>query len=483
VFNQIKQLIRHSCIYGITNILNKAIGLVLIPLYTRYLTPGDYGILEIFTVSASFVLIVMQLGMGSALFRSFLYKENAQKKVLISSSFYFLTFASFLLFVILWIFSDLFSSIIFKSLEYVNILKLVFLTSFLNNIGTIALAKLRIESASLKYSIIAISKFSLQLLLSIYFVAVLKRGIEGIIIAGVITAGVSGVIFIGLLIKDLGFIFSKEEIKDMLGFGLPLVPAGIAASLLTMADRFFLKFYSTPYELGIYSVGYKFGMIIVLITGAFQTAWPTVMFSIAKDKRANFFYARVLTYFLFIISFIVLGLSIFSKEILKIFTVPEFYEAYKVIPLIAISYALSGGYFVTAVGFNLKKKTHYQALTVIVGAGINIILNFILIPPYGMMGAAFATLISYLFIFVTATKISLHFYPISYEKLRILKIILTGFLLYCPLFFTHFGSTVESVGIKLILLFSYPFILYLMRFYKEDELKKIKEIAGRIKEK
>lgn len=474
MFDQIKQLVRHSLIYGIANILNKAIALLLIPLYTHYLTPGNYGTLEILTISASFVLIIMQLGMGSALFRSFLYKENVKKRVLISSSFYFLTFISFLMFLILWLLSDFFSSVIFKSSEYTNILKLVFLTSFLNNIGTIAFAKLRIENASLKYSIISISKFSLQLLLTVYFVVILKRGVVGIIIAGAITSGFSGIFFVGLLMKDLGFVFSKKEIKDMLGFGLPLVPAGIAASLLTMADRFFLKFYSTPAELGIYSLGYKFGMVIILITGAFQTAWPAVMFSIAKDKQANFFYARVLTYYFYVVTFFVLGLSMFSKEILKIFTTQEFYEAYKVIPLIAISYVLFGGYFVTAVGVNLKKKTQYQAIIVIAGAVINIILNFILIPPYGMMGAAFATLLSYLFIFVVTTKISLHFYSIMYEKLRILKIIIVGFLLYCPLFFIHFRSTGESICIKFILLLSYPIILYLIRFYREDELRKIR---------
>lgn len=415
MFKQLLRLSKHSVIYGLGVAASQIVGFFLLPLYTRYLTPSDYGVLEIFGVTQGILGIIFIMGLGSALFMSYFScdDEESRKKV-VSTTLIFLTATSLCFTLVLIALASNFSRLLFDSTQYTFYFRVIFLTLFFDAAIMIPLAVFRAREESKKYAILSLARIVVSIGLNIYFIVVLGKGVLGILESGLITAALLYCILVPSIIKNTGLRFSVTDLKKMLGFGLPLVPAGLGAWIMTLADRFFLQFLSTPHELGLYSLGYKFGMVVQgLIVGPFTLAWAPFLWSVAKEKNAKEIYSSVLTYFVLVGMFAALVLSVLSREVLMVMATPPFYGAYKVIPLIALSYVLYGCYFVLAAGLNLERKTKYLPFIVAVGAIINLGLNYLLIPSYGMMGAAVATVISYLILPIGSYFVSLRFYPIQ----------------------------------------------------------------------
>jgi len=264
--------------------------------------------------------------------------------------------------------------------------------------------------------------------------------------------------------------FSFKEAKELLSFGLPIIPAGIASLILSLSDRYFLKHYSTLAQVGLYSLGYRFGEFILFFAWAFQTAWPQFLFSNEKSPDAKTLYSKVTTYLLFVIVWVCLGVSMLAEEVIKIMAAPGFWEAYKVVPWIALSQVFLGLNLIGAVGINLKKKTGWLPLTYWIAAAVNLTLNYLFIPTYGMMGAAWATLAAYIIQFSLSFLISMKYYAIPYEYSRILKIAVIGLALYLVSCLVNFDSFVISAIFKIFLLLMYPLLLFVSGFFVQKEL-------------
>lgn len=273
-------------------------------------------------------------------------------------------------------------------------------------------------------------------------------------------------------------------LQRLLCFGVPLIPFGLSTQVLTYADRYFLKYFSTATEVGLYSLGYNIGMVLNLLVSAVQLAWPAQMFAIAKQPNAERQIARILTYYILFMGFVGLGLSVLAREVLKIMTTPSFYGAYVVVPLVSTSSILYGVMYMTNSGLETRNKVKYMSAAIVISAILNLGLNYLLIPSYGMMGAAWATFISYLALAAIQLAVNLHFWYIPYEYGRILRIIVAWGLVYVPSLFVHTQNTWLDAGLKLALLATYPLTLYLLRFYNQDEINALRRIpktlAGRI---
>lgn len=478
MLRQLLRLSKHSLIYGLGVTISQLIGFFLLPLYTRYLTPSDYGVLELLGVTGGILGIILVMGLSSALFMSyFKYDNEENRKTVVSTTLIFLTATSLCFTLILMVAASNFSSLFFDSTQYTFYFQVIFLTLFFDTAIVIPLEVFRIREESKKYVVVSLVRLLMSVGLNIYFIVVLERGVLGILESGLITAGSLYAFLIPGIIKETKFRFSIVDLKEMLCFGLPLVPGGLGTWILTVSDRYFLLVLSTTHELGLYSLGYKFGLIVQgLIVGPFTLAWAPFFWSTAKEENAKEVYSSVLTYFVLVAMFVALGLSVLSKEVLVVMTTPPFYGAYKVIPLIALSYVLYGCYYILGAGFNLAKKTKYVPFIVGVGAAMNLGLNFLLIPNYGMMGAAVATLISYSMLPMGSYFVSRRFYSIKYEWGRISKIFLAAVLIYAGSFYITNNSAIVSGLLKAMTLLAYPALLYVFGFFKPEEIQKGKEL-------
>jgi len=346
MLSYLKQLIQHSAIYGISNILNKTLAIFLIPLYTHYLDVAGYGNLELFLVTLNFLILFLPLGLNVAIFAFTISLEKNDPREVISTVLNFTLLFTGVIGFLIYYFSPVVSHLISDDPQRGYFLRIITLNACLSVIMLIPLARLRVENKSIIYSVLNTIKFGSNLLLNIYFVVYIKKGIEGILLAGLYSSVIATLLSLGFIHRDIMlFKISGKLLKPMLKFGMPLVPSAIASAILTMANRFFLKELSTSEELGLFTLGFKFASVVTFLTMAFEVAWPTFLFTIAKDENAKNIYKKLLTYFLYVLLFTFLIISILAQDFILLIAPPEFGDAYRVVPLIVLSQIFYGVFY------------------------------------------------------------------------------------------------------------------------------------------
>lgn len=475
----LKTLSKHSLIYGLGGGLNKLLAFLLLPIFTRYLTPADYGLFSLLLVTGGVAGIITQLGLGSALFREVIYFDTDERTAT-STALYFLIGESLLIFGGLALFAGPLSQLIFGSTLQTETLRLVFYTGILRVAEIVFMARLRIKERAALYSAVSVARFLVGAGLSILYIVVLKQGVEGLIIAGLIQAGLFAGVYLVILLPGLRPVVSGPVLRSMLLFGAPMVPAGLADLIMTSSDRYFLQQYASTAEVGLYSLGYTIGMVMNLAVWSVQLAWPALMFSIAKQETAPQQFARILTYYVLVLGFLGLGLSLLARELLVIMTTPEFHGAAAVVPLVAVSYIFYGVRYMTNTALPTRDKMKYVPLIIILAALVNLGLNLLLIPPYGMLGAAWATLISYFLLTVVSTAVNQHFWSMPYEYVRLAKVALAWLAVYALGLAVPAANPWVGGGIKvLLLLLGFPVILWVLRFFDAPEVATLKRWVAR----
>lgn len=481
MFQEIKKLVKHTLIYGVGSILSKSIGFLMIPIYTRLLTPTDYGVLELIEISSYVICEILVLGISFGIIRFYHHYDNkTDKNKVVSTAIIFTILNSLLIISILISFTREISEVILKTDKYSYLFKIVLIAILFEGGYLPCLDYLRAKQRSTAYTTISISRLIVGLSFNIYFVVILRKGVIGILYSRLIINFFTFIFLVPMVLREVKIGFDIKKLKELLFYSIPFVPASFAMYILHFMDRFLLGRFCNLKTVGLYSLGHKFGMILsVLITGPFFLIWSSFMFEVAKREDAKKFYARVLTYFMFIAVFFGLTLSVFIKDVLKIMAAPSFFDAHKIVPLILLGYIFFGTYCVFQVGICIEKKTKWLAIISWIGGIVSIITNLILIPKYNMIGAGMTNVFSFFVMSSCCYFISNKLYYIRYEFFRVLKIFLAAIGVYLFSFMITPGSILSSILLKGLLLLSFPVVLYFINFYFDDEKDKLKEI-GRI---
>ncbi|HPR88757.1 MAG TPA: oligosaccharide flippase family protein [bacterium] len=471
----LKNILKHSAAYSIGTVLNRAVGLLLLPLYTRYLTKADYGVLELLLVTSSIIGVILQLGMGSALFRTILYKENVDTRKAISTAFFALAGFAVLSIGILSLTADRLASLLMIGQDGGRLLRMLFVGNFFLLLTAIPMTVLRIKQRSLTFSAIAGGQFIFGLILNVLFLVVFKKGTMGILTANAIAAAISCLLYLLCIRNSIDWSFSLDELKDMLGFGLPLVPSAIAELALMMSDRYFINSYRGVEEVAMYSVALRLATVIAMAVSAFQMAWPAILFPLAKEADGPRIFSRLFNFYLFFLVTLMLGMSVFKYELFTLFAPREFATGASAFTLIMISFIFYGVYYFTSVGIQVKKKTLYFPLVLAIAAGLGIALNFLLIPGQGLMGAGYARAVSFAAMAVGIAVISERYYAIPYNYSRIVKLVaVAGFILLLN-HWINFSSLFLTIAARFFILFLFPVLLYLWGFFETGTLLFVKQ--------
>ncbi|MBC8185630.1 polysaccharide biosynthesis C-terminal domain-containing protein, partial [candidate division KSB1 bacterium] len=346
---------------------------------------------------------------------------------------------------------------------------------FLDSISHVPFAFLRFREKSKQFINIKIVNVLLTFGLNIYFVAILKKGISGIFISNFIASLVTTIILYLLILPSVRFLFDFKKAKSMVNFGIPFIPAGLSATTMQMIDRYILKNLTDISTVGIYSAGYKLGIFMLLITSAFYYAWQPFFLKMGKKEESRPIFARVFTYFIAITSFLWILVSAFIHELIhfKLFGFsilgPEYYDCESIIPIILLAYIFQGVYLNFLPGIYFEKKTKYITIFCGLGALVNVLLNFILIPLFGILGAAFATLAGFVVLSFSTYWVSQKLFYVPYEWKRVL-IIVFAWTISSFLIFISSGS----ILIKLLAVSLLPIFLTLLRFFEKEELNFLK---------
>ncbi len=477
MLNKLKHTFKHTFIYSIGNVSLKLIGIVLLPLYTTHLDSAEYGAYAILEVTSMIIVSVLSFRLSTAMMRWWAgTKDNHDRKSIVFTSF-ISAFTVVLLFNLLaFPFYKDFSSLFFGTEIYNEYFLILFLSVSFEILNFFPMELLRIKEKSALFITITISKTLAILFINILLVAYYQLGIKGILIGHMTGNILVFVITFPFLKKNIVVNYNFTEFRGMFKYGFPLVFTTIAMMLMNLGDRYILKYLIGYSEVGLYTIGYKIaGVINLFILQSFKMGFlPVAYKQYSDDSQSKRFFAKVLTYFVLILVVAGLGLSLFSKEIVEFFSKrEEYWAAYRVIPLLSLAFVLQGIQYVFSLGLHYVKKTKYNAFIVLSIAILNIGLNFLLIPRYKIMGAAVTTVISWIFMIILFYYFSQREYHVDYEILKIIKIISLGIVLFVISTFFNDVSILARIALKVLIIVSFPLILYLTGFYEKIEIERL----------
>ena len=473
MLENLKSLLKHSFIYSISNIAIKASGIILLPVYTAYFSVEDYGKLGLILITTVIISQSLILGQGLSLIRFNNSVEFKERKDSILFTLSLLVLFIVLIFTIIGnLFVDEFSSLLGDTESYAAYFKIaIYIIAFVT-INNFFLSKLRADENSILYTVSSILKIILTILINIYLIIYKKLGIESVLYAQLIGEAFQLLIILPKIIKSLQIKFELDVIKPSIKYGLPLIFSAMAINLLNGSDRYLLKFLSNYTELGLYELGYKVaGVLNMFVIIPFGLTLLPLAFKIYKTAGDKEYYSKLKTYVAFFLFWAGFSLSIFSKEVVTLFSQnASYYPAYSVVPLIVFAYIIYGMSMISSLGIYLTGKNQYVAIITIFCAALNIGLNFILIPNYGMMGAAVNTVISFGILDVLSLLSAGKYYKIPYENLKIMRLTVLSILLY--LFADIFNSTDLFIRllIKFVFILSFPLLVIGIKYFSLREL-------------
>lgn len=427
------KVFKNSFFYTIASVLQGAMSLFLLPVYTRYLTPSDYAVLALvlsFTAIFSSVM-TLQIESGISRFVIKFIKDEERAKIYFSSI--FILTVSLLLFgcAAINIFGDNLLNIILSKnnkisyAPFFQIATWAILPALLVNSGLLLLQTLE---KGMKYLLVILAQVVVNISCGLFFVVFLKTGLIGVIWAQFISA-VCGLFFIVWLIKDwiqLFFKFPAQDIKDSLKYSLPIIPHMIGIYIYMYSDKLVLQRYVSLEDIGVYAVAGTLAYVLLVIVNSTTAAYGPRFLKLAEDNKskAQDETMRFIGLWWGGVGVIFMGYVLFSDIFVKIMTRPSFYPAIPLIPILASAYIFRGLYCFSVNSVFFCEKTKFIPIITISAAMINIALNIIFIPKYGIFAAAWNSVISYFITFVLAYCFSKRYFPVIYPWKSMADIVL-----------------------------------------------------------
>lgn len=483
--NHLKNIGRLFAIYGLGYFLSKGIALVMLPIYTHYLPPSDYGILEVLELTTYIVSLILGAGLTQAMVRFYHEHHDAHSRNLAVSSVFIATTALFLVALAGLIpVSGTLSGLIFKSPGYSGLFVLVFISMLMHEVIDVSMTYFRILERPVRFISFSTVHLLLSLSLNILFIVGLAMGMKGVLIGGLISSSVIATVLSVFLVREVGFGFSWKILLPMLKYGFPLVGTWLGMYVINFSDRFALQ-RLLPHDtalsqVGIYSLAYKFGMLpSVLILSPFLMLWSPKQFQIVKEPDAERVFARVFTYFWVVLLFFGLGLSVLAGDIIWLIADPAYHDAARYIPLLAFSYMCYGAYSYMQFGILYQKKTRLLALVTLSMAVLNVALNLILIPIFGVMGSALATFAAIFLMTGVALLLSQRLYHIPYEYLRLTKMTVLAALLGLLAVMVEIDSIFMDIVVRSSIVLMYPVLLILTGVSGGKDFAFFRSLVGR----
>lgn len=477
-----KYLAKHTMVYGTGILINSIVAFLLLPIYTTYLTPRDYGIKELVGLSMDVVGILLATSVSSAIYRFYYqYTDTKNRNEVISTAIISLGFSGLVIFLFLSLFSPTMANYIIDSphLYYYFIIALA--SMWLNAVNGIGLNYLRARQRSGVFLSLSITRLIIVISLNLFFVIYLRLGVLGILLGTLMTA----IITIGILMVPILFIvglhFSMPKFKEMLRFGLPLIPSDMGSFIVNLSDRFFIKSYCSIADTGLYALGYRFGIIpSIFVTVPFNQIWLPRRLEIYNQPGSRKLFGRVLTYYLIVITFVGLGVAILTKDVLKVIANPKFWPAYRIIPIIVLSNVFFAMQSHFNVGIEIAKKTEYMGFINFTSGLFALLLYYLMIPPYGIYGGAYATLIIMVYKVALTYYLSSKFYKIQLEMDRILKIIGAAALIYPLCASLDFSNVYMNLFVKTCFVLLFPVFLWVLQFFTQEEKMRVRVMVRQV---
>ena len=455
--NSLKKLAGQTAIYGLSSVIGRLLNYLLVPLYTRYFSPADYGLVTEIYAYVAFLVVVLTYGLETAFFR-FSKKEN-DAKVVYSTALISLIVSS--LFFVLLMFAN--SSSIANSLGYgieSKFIQWFAIIVGLDAISSIPFARLREEERAARFATIRLLSIFTNIGLNLYFIMYKGLGIEYVFISNLISSILTSLCLIPEVLK-IKFTFDNGLWKKMMIYALPLLVAGLAGITNETMDRILLRHLlpnteTALSELGLYGAFYKLSIIMILFVQTFRFAAEPFFFAQYKQKDDRRVYADVMKYFIVVMTVIFLGVTIFYDFVIG-FLGPAYHDdrGFLVVSMLLLANLFLGIFFNLSIWYKLTEQTVFGAYLAIFGAAITLLLNIVLIPKIGFVGSALATLVCYFSMALASYILGKKRFPIPYQLGRISLYIFSMLAIYLLIYTTHLNMWINSLFLLGFIIFVY----------------------------
>ena len=479
-----KKIISLGSLYSLGSISQGALFILLFPIYTSFLSPQDFGIIGLMSITINLLTRFVSSPINSAFTRFYYAPEYEEKSgILLFNLFLLVLLIISCCAVIFWKISEYLAGIILQDRNLAHILKIYALILFLQPFSSLFLCLLRMLEKAKYFVFTSISSLLLSAGLTLYLLIVLKKGVLAPIVGNLFGLIVTVIMILPVFIKRSRFKLSRSIFIPPLKYAYPLLLSEYSNLFIQSGDRYVLRIFNSVSIVGLYSFGYQIAGILqtALVTPLKQALQPIVLKQEDNPEAIRHFLRLGATYFYLIGCAVCLLISLFSREILMLFARKEaFWAAWVIVPIITYSYVQHGvGNFV-GWGLGLMKKSFHVSGIVLIAALVNIGLNFLFVPQWGMLGAAFATMLSYIVWNFLKAYYSAKFYDLHFEVGRLLHITGIGFGLYGLSLLVVNNSALEiNVALKLLFFLGYPLILWSTGFFSESEKEYLlKPVSG-----
>ncbi len=441
MFSKVRELSKDLAIYGIGDVAVSVINFFLLPIYVRYLTETDYGVLAQLGAVEVIAKVLFRCGLDGSFMRFYYDYEGERDRQRLASTIFLFLLASNILLVAAavvaapygaeWLFGWKPQVSASDRQMHVTALRLVLANTFVLGFTFFPFHLLRMQKRAAKYGLLTLTRSASTLLLRILFVLGLGYGVMGIVVADIIVTAVMLALLAPAFVTLIRPTLSTRMLRESLSFGLPRVPHAFAQQVMAVGDRFVFSAFKTDLAaIGVYSMGASFALTQKLFLSAFESAWAPFYYATAREADARRVFAVVTTYGFGVLALMTAGLSAIAADLVHLMVGDVYAAAAHVIPWIALGVLFQGVYLLTSIGLNLTKNTTYYPVATATAAATAISLNVLLVPRYGIFGAAWANAAAYATQAAMAYGFSRRFYPIDYEWARLARVTAAAALAY-----------------------------------------------------
>lgn len=477
----VRRISRQLVAYGTADVMVMAVNFLLLPVYTRVLSPREYGALALLLVCEAVLKVVNRWGIDASFLRFYYdYPTEEQRKTLAGTAAGFITLSNGAVVVLLLAAAAPINRLMFGSLEFAAAYRLLVLNNFAGAFLFLPLNLLRIQERSRLFASLTFLRSFGTVLLRLILVIGLGYGVVGIVLADVIVT----VMLLAALARTmrgmLAWRFSSTMLRDLLAYGLPHVPHGLFNQTMSMADRFVLGMYMPLREVGLYLIGSTVAGVLKLFPVAFEAAWMPFAFDSLRRSDAPMLFARLGTYAFTVLAFLTVTLAGFAPPAMALLLPAAYRPVAPLVPLLVVAMAVQSLTWFMVTSLNIAKQTKLYPLITAIGAGASVAANLLLIPPLGMRGAAIALFSSQTLTAAVTAYFAQRAYRIPYEGARLSKVVGVSAITYLAMTIAAPASLWLTVGLRAGLIVVFPLGLLVLRFFEPRELADIRKVVSGI---
>lgn len=478
MIDKLRALTSDTLIYGMSTILGRFLTFLLTPIYTNYLTKAELGETAYLYSLIAFVNIIYGFGLDSAFFKFFDKHQSEKTQRVFSAAFGLIFIVSGVLTLLITVSSTSCAVVLdvwSRPQGMGDIVALAAWIAFYDALTVIPYSALRMERKAKRFAVTKFAVIVINVIANLILVVVMKQGIMGVFISGLISSIVGLLLVTPEIAAFLRTELDKPLLRAMLAFGLPTIPSGFAAMMLQVIDRPIMQMMSGADEVGMYQANFRLALPMMMAVTMFEYAWKPFFLSHSSAHEARVLFPRILTYFTGVCSVIFLATALFMEYVVTMpfiggrFINPAYWSGLGIIPIILLAYFCLGIYTHLTAGIYIRKRTTYLPVATGVAAGAKVLLNLALVPFFGMWGAAWATVAAYGVSAFLLCRMSVRIFPVQYEWMRVLVIVgLTMIVFFVVTIFTAHTSLLVALSARAVSVFV-PALVFLLFFLHADE--------------